>query len=225
MIITLDGPAGAGKTTIAKMLSDDLQFILLKSGGFYRIIAMEIIKNSILTKNIESIIRLTQSLNITIEKDYFFLNSQKIKEEELYQSQINELTPSIAQIPEVRRTVNSLIHKACLNKDIIAEGRDMGSVVFPNAEVKFFITASIEARAKRRLEQGTGEKNLEETMKSIEKRDSADMNREEGALRQTEDAIYIDTSTLTLKGVYAKVLEIIKEKKSNICNEESSGGK
>jgi len=220
-VITLDGPAGSGKSTIAKLVSEKLNYFQIDSGAFYRTytyIALEYAKEKSI--NFPDFIN-EKSFQIYLEnifleikfenkKQIIFFNNKNI-ESKIRNPQITQSIKFIADNRFIRELVNQQIRKISENYDIIADGRDMGTVVFPNAELKIFITASLEVRAKRRFkefQEKFTDITIEEVQEQIKKRDFQDENREFGALKASEDAIMVDTSKKNLK-VSLEVIEKI----------------
>ena len=210
MIVALDGPAGVGKSSIASRIAKDWNFFNLNSGNFYRAVALLSLRKCIEVTEEEKIISLASECNIEIRDFRFFLNGSDI-EEDLHSDAVDQIVAQISAIVPVRHIINEKIRTLSEKMDIVAEGRDMTTVVFPHAEVKFFIDASPEVRAERRFKQGVSDLSFEEILDGIRKRDIIDRNKKEGSLKISEDAIYLDTSSLTLGQVCEKVSDKIKE--------------
>ncbi len=213
MIITIDGPAGAGKSTLAKKISKSLGFIFINSGAIYRTLALYILENNVEPNKVEDYLDKIQ-LEIKGNFEKIYLNGREITSQ-IYYPEVSKLTSLIAKNLKVRNFVNNFIRNFAMNKNIIIEGRDTGSVIFPNADIKFYLDASVEERAKRRYKDliSKGVKvNFEKLKEEIKKRDLEDKTRKVAPLIIPKDAIYIDTSCLSFEEVYKKVLEIIKNK-------------
>lgn len=206
MIIALDGPAGVGKSTIAKKIADEASLFYVNSGNFYRAITFEVIKNKILLDNILSIISIADKIKFSISDGRLHINNIDI-EDSLHSDKIDSLVAQVSAIPEVRRIVNSSIRNISKSMDIIVEGRDISTVVFPNADLKVYLDASVNTRAARRYNQGVSKLSLEEISASIEARDKIDKSKPEGSLKISKDALYLDTSDLTIDAVCEKVLQ------------------
>jgi len=212
MIVALDGPAGVGKSTIAKMIASKASLFYVNSGNFYRGITYQSTKNNLTVKDTREIIKLSEKINFSIHENKLFINNEDI-EDKLHSDAVDALVAQISSIVEVRKIVNDAIIKSTLHMDIIVEGRDISTVVFPHADLKVFLDASVETRAERRYKQGTSSLSLEEITASIKARDSIDISKPEGSLKISDDALYLDTSYLTIDEVCEKVVQkLIKMK-------------
>lgn len=208
MIIAIDGPAGTGKSTIANIIADKLKITFLNSGGFYRTLTMALLDAGIDIKDEKAVLDFCKKQNIEYTKEsHFILNGTDVTAH-LHDDRVTANTSQVSSIVEVRHLVNDLMRKITASLSIVCEGRDMTTVVFPNAEYKIYLDASSEVRARRRFEQGVSDMTLEEIKAAIEKRDEMDKNKKEGSLKIAPDALYIDTSDLTID----KVCEIILNK-------------
>ena len=197
-IVTIDGPSGVGKTSLGSLLAQEYNSNFFSSGKLYRIIAKYFIDHSISdTSNLQ--IEINEELQIT-------LNSFSYSDSDLYIKNINSKSSEIAKIKEVRQIVSESLTNLSkkLSNGLIIEGRDMGSIVFPNADLKIYLDADIEVRSKRRLKQS----NDSETKEDLLKRDDNDKNRAESPLVIPHDALYIDNSDINMDDV----LELVKEK-------------
>ncbi len=210
MIIALDGPAGVGKSTIAAKIAEKTGFFYLNSGNFYRAVTLSAIKNNINLDNQEELIEHSRDIDISIINNRLHLNGMDVHDE-LHNDLVDSHVAQLSAIVGIRKNVNKALRKTAENLDIVAEGRDITTVVFPDAEFKFYMDASIEIRAKRRLDQGTSRKTYEELIDSIKKRDDIDKNKPFGGLKIADEAIYLDTSHLTIEEVCEKVLNKIQE--------------
>ncbi len=208
MIIAIDGPAGTGKSTIANIIADKLKITFLNSGGFYRTLTMALLDAGIDITNEAAVLDFCKKQNIEYTKESHFILNGKDVTAHLHDDRVTANTSQVSSIVEVRHLVNDLMRKITASLSIVCEGRDMTTVVFPNAEYKIYLDASAEVRAKRRFDQGVSDMTLEQIKESIIKRDEMDKNKKEGSLKIAEDAIYIDTSDLTID----KVCEIILNK-------------
>ena len=205
MIIALDGPAGCGKSTIAKLLSSRLGFVYINSGSIYRAISLAAIRRNIGLGDESALINCAASVSIDCDVEgTIVLDGQKVVSE-LRSAAVDSIVAQVSAVPQIRSIVNSIVRKIAASKDAIVEGRDMTTVVFPDAEAKFYIDASVEERARRRFEQGASTMTREEILENIKMRDQIDKGKKVGALKIAADALYLDTSDLTIEQVYEKV--------------------
>lgn len=210
MIVAIDGPAGVGKSTVAKYVAREFGFFNLNSGNFYRAVALLALERGVSPDREELLCDLAENMDLAIVKGRLFLDGEDV-EDELHTDRIDAVVSPVSACVGVRHIVNDHIRRITAGMDVVAEGRDMTSVVFPEGEVKIFLDASPLARAQRRYEQGVSELPLDEIRRNIEERDRKDRNKKEGSLKITEDAYYLDTSDLTLDQVCEKVSGKIKE--------------
>lgn len=225
-IVAIDGPAGSGKSTVAKILAKKYAMTYLDTGAMYRMCALYFIENEISLdkkKNIEEHLPL---INIDIEKDKFFLNGKDVSLE-IRTPKVTGMVSYVAKIKEVREKMVELQRKISEGKDVILDGRDIGTIVFPNADLKVFLVASPEERAKRRMkdyeEKGIHE-DYEKVLASILERDFIDSTRKEGPLKKASDAVEISTDGDTIDETVAKLgvfIGVAKEKKAR--REEEQG--
>ena len=203
MIIAIDGPAGTGKSTIASILAEKHNLTFLNSGGFYRTLTLAVIKAGIDYKDEKATLEFCKKQKIEYTKEsHFILNGTDVTSH-LHDDEVTANASQVSAIVEIRHLVNDLMREITKSLDIVCEGRDMTTVVFPNADVKVYLDASAEVRAKRRFDQGVSNMTLEEIKAAIEKRDEMDKNKKEGSLKIAPDALYIDTSNLTIEEVCA----------------------
>jgi cytidylate kinase len=210
LTVAIDGPAGVGKSTIAKLISQKAGLFYLNTGNFYRAVTLDVIKKKLDIKDTDRITEISKVSDIKIINSHIYLNGTDI-EDQLHTDAVDSLVAQVSTIKELRMDINRKIRSVSKNLDVIAEGRDMTTVVFPDAEVKVFLDASIETRASRRSDQGVSEKNISEIQDSIKKRDEIDRNKEYGNLKISEDAIYLNTSDLTIDQVCDKVMSEINK--------------
>lgn len=209
MIIAIDGPAGTGKSTIAKMLADKLNITFLNSGGFYRTLTLAVLDAGIDYKDEKATLEFCKKQKIEYTKEsHFILNGTDVTAH-LHDDRVTANASQVSSIVEVRHLVNDLMREITKSLSIVCEGRDMTTVVFPMAEHKIYLDASAEVRAKRRFDQGVSDMTLEEIKSAIEKRDEMDKNKKEGSLKIASDALYIDTSALTIDDVCEIILKQI----------------
>lgn len=203
-IIALDGPSGSGKSTIANILAKKLKISYLNTGSMYRAVTLFFLENNI-EKSDKIDIYLLRKINIDIKEDRVFLNEKDVSDK-IRNKEVTENVSWVSSIFLVREYLVDMQRKISQNKSIILDGRDIGTVVFPNAKYKFFLVASSEVRAKRRYEQNEIDKSLEEIQKDIEKRDYLDSHREISPLKKAEDAIEIDSSNLTIDETIEEII-------------------
>ena len=200
MIVAIDGPAGTGKSTVAKIIAEKLNITFLNSGSFYRGITLGLLRDKIDLNNEEKILEYAENLDLDYVNEHLILNGEDVNHL-LHQDIISEHSSPIYAIVELRNIVNKKLRKITEKQSVVCEGRDITTVVFPNAEYKFYLDATSEVRAKRRFNQGVSDLSFEEIKAAIEKRDEIDKNKKVGALKIAEDATYIDTSLLTIDEV------------------------
>ncbi|MFO7887957.1 MAG: (d)CMP kinase [Eubacteriales bacterium] len=210
MIIAIDGPAGAGKSTIAKELSKKFNFTYISSGKIYRSIALYLINNNIDTKDKKLVKNEIKNIDITYD-DEFYLNGNTV-EDFINSDLISKLTSDISKFSFIRSFVQNIIENISKGKDIIMDGRDIGTKVFPNADYKFYLTASVEERANRRFKE-LKEKGLDVKYKaiceSIKDRDFNDTHRNISPLKKAGDAVVIDSNNKSIKEVVDEMSKYI----------------
>ena len=209
MIIAIDGPAGTGKSTIASMIAKKLNITFLNSGGFYRTLTIAILDAGVDYSDEEKTIEFCRNQKIEYTADSHFILNGKDVTAHLHDDRVAKNVAQVSAIIPVRHFVNDLMREITKSLSIVCEGRDMTTVVFPDAEYKIYLDASAEVRAKRRFDQGVSDMTLEQIKQSIIERDNIDKNKKEGALKIAKDAIYIDTSNLTIDDVCAIIYKQI----------------
>ena len=217
-IIGIDGPAGSGKGTVTKKIANKLGLINIDTGSTYRCVALEVLNKGIAIDNKEDVIEIAKEVKIQIESnpngDKVFLNGKNVSDE-IRSKEVTKIVSEISSIKEVRFEMVKLQRKLAEGKNVIMEGRDICTYVFPNANVKIYLDASIEERAKRRFKE-MQEKNInityEEVLENIKKRDENDKTKEIGALKLAEDSIVVDTTNLSIDEVVEKIIDIIKQR-------------
>ena len=217
MIIAIDGPAGSGKSTIARLIAKDKGLIYLDTGAMYRLVTLKALNKGILGNNdlnyLEEIKKLLDNLNIDIKENGFYLDNVDVSEE-IRKPIVSENVSDVAAIREVREKMVDLQRKFSESKNVILDGRDIGTVVFPNADLKIFLIADAKERAKRRykelVEKGENVE-IEEIYENILKRDKIDSTRKESPLKKAEDAIEVDTTSKNIEEVKNEILRMIND--------------
>ena len=217
-IITLDGPSGDGKSKIAKLVAKKLSFKYLDTGAMYRAVTLYIIKNNIDIDDKTEVISALNNLDINFDGGgKIYLNNEDVSEA-IRSIEVVNLVSKVSSISVVRQNMVSLQRKIAKDGMYVIDGRDIGSVVFPNAKYKFYIDASLDERAKRRhAEEISKGKNItyDEVKESIRKRDEFDSNREDSPLVVPENACIIDTTSMTINEVVEKITNVVLNIKSN----------
>lgn len=217
-IVGIDGPAGSGKGTVTKQIANKLGLVNIDTGSTYRCVALEVLNRNISLEDKEKIIEVAKDIKIDIEStpsgDLVYLNGKDVTKE-IRSKEVTKIVSPVSSIKEVRYVMVDLQRKLAEGKNIIMEGRDICTYVFPNADVKIYLDASIEERAKRRYKENQ-EKNIdmtyEEVYENIRKRDENDKVKEIGALKLAEDSIIVDTTNLSIDEVVERIIGIIKKK-------------
>ena len=215
MIIAIDGPAGSGKSTIARLIAKDKGLIYLDTGAMYRLVTLKALNKGILGNNdlnyLEEIKKLLDNLNIDIKENGFYLDNVDVSEE-IRKPIVSENVSDVAAIREVREKMVDLQRKFSESKNVILDGRDIGTVVFPNADLKIFLVADARERAKRRyrelIEKGENVE-IEEIYENILKRDKIDSTRKESPLKKAKDAVEVDTTSKSIEEVKNEILRMI----------------
>lgn len=219
-IVAIDGPAGTGKGTITSILSKELGLVNIDTGATYRCVALYAIRNNIKLEETDKIISSLKDIEIDMRnedgKQKVFLNGEDVTNE-IRKKEVTLIVSQISSIKEVRYKMVQIQRELAKGKDVIMEGRDITTVVFPNANVKIYMDAQEQERAERRYienkEKGI-DMSYEEVLKNIQLRDKNDKEKEIGALKIAEDAIYIDTTNFTIEEVKNKIKQIISKKMS-----------
>lgn len=207
MVIAIDGPAGTGKSTVAALIAQKLNITFLNSGSFYRALTLALLESNIDISDKEVVIEFCKKQKLDYVNSHLILNDVDVQSR-LHEDKVSEYASPVSAIPQVRHIVNDRLHQIVKHLSIVCEGRDMTTVVFPDAQYKFYLDANIDVQAERRFKQGVSNLSLEEIKAAIIKRDELDKNKVEGSLKKAPDATYIDTSDLTIE----KVCEIIIDK-------------
>lgn len=219
-VVAIDGPAGTGKGTITKLISQELGLVNIDTGAMYRCITLKAIRKGInsLEKS-EELIQIAKDSNIYIENhngnQQTFLDGENVTTE-IRSKEVSDFVSQLSSIPEIREIVVNLARNIAEGKDVIMEGRDITTVVFPKAQVKIYLDADVEERAKRRFKENQ-EKGIlgdyEQVLENVKMRDYNDMHKKVGALKIAEDAIIVDTTKMAIEEVKEKVKEIILERR------------
>lgn len=217
-IVAVDGTAGSGKGTITKIIAEKLNLVSIDTGAMYRCVALECINKKIKYTEIEKIKQVLENIDIELKKEngsqLVFLNGKDVTSD-IRTPEVDGQVAKFAAIKEVREKITPMQRKMGENNDIIMEGRDIGTVVFPNADVKVFLDCSVEERAMRRykqdLEKGI-ETTYEEVLESIKERHRLETEREIAPLTQAPDAVYIDSTGMSIDEEVDEVMKVIKMK-------------
>lgn len=209
MVVAIDGPAGTGKSTVAHRVAEELNLTFLNSGSFYRALTLAAIDAGVSLDDADAVLELAKKQKLDYVDAHLILNGKDV-DDQLHQDKVDANVSKVSSIVPLRHLVNDRMREIVKSLNIICEGRDMTTVVFPQAEYKFYLDASIEVQAQRRFDQGCSGLTLEEVKAAIIKRDEMDKNKAEGALKRADDAQYIDTSDLTIDDVCAIIVGKIK---------------
>lgn len=219
--IAIDGPAGAGKSTIAKRVARALSFIYVDTGAMYRAMALYLLRRNIAAQDTAGIERACQQADITIAyengEQQVLLNGENVTGF-LRTEEVGNMASASSPNPKVRQKLAALQQKLAREANVVMDGRDIGTQVLPDAKVKIYLTASVRTRALRRyqeLQEAGSAVSLEEIEKDIQKRDEQDKNRKNSPLRQAEDAVLVDSSKMTIEQVTEKILSIYRERGEN----------
>ncbi|MEQ9404182.1 MAG: (d)CMP kinase [Cyclobacteriaceae bacterium] len=214
IVIAIDGYSACGKSSTAKQVAARLGYHFIDSGAMYRAVTLFFLQNGVETDNTEEVTSALNRCNISFSGLSIFLNEANV-DEEIRSIQVNESVSRISAIPEVRKKMVKQQKEIGRQKGVVMDGRDIGTVVFPDAELKIFMTAEIETRAKRRQKEMSDKgmnDSLENIVRNLLARDHMDSTRKDSPLRKAEDAVEIDTTDLTLEGQIAQIVSMAKEK-------------
>lgn len=220
-VIAIDGPAGAGKSTVAKLLAKELGFLYLDTGAMYRAATLAAIEAGVNLSDTKNLLKIASKSKIDLKASpgnlNVYLNGQLVNRS-IRSPQVNSFVSFIAPIKAIREIMVEKQRKIGKKQNCVMEGRDIGTVVFPDAFIKFYLNASLSERARRRCvelkQEHIASSSLKEVKFSIQQRDKNDLTRRFGPLKKAKDAIYVDTSRMTIKEVVAKLLSQIQKAES-----------
>jgi cytidylate kinase len=220
--VAVDGPAGAGKSTIAKAVAKKMNLIYVDTGAMYRAMALFMIREGIDKNDAEAIAKKCKNVDITIryenDEQVVYLNGDNVNSF-LRTEEVGNMASVTSPNPAVREKLTELQKKLASESDCIMDGRDIGTVVLPDAQTKIYLTASSQVRAKRRFDELTAKGevcDIKKIQADIEERDYRDMHREISPLKQADDAVYLDTSDMTIQEVIDRIIEICHEGKKKV---------
>lgn len=211
--IAIDGPAGAGKSTVAKIVAKKLNFEYIDSGAMYRAYTLKVLQNNLDPKNQNEVKSLLDSTDIYFIDNHIYLDGEMV-DDEIRDNRISDTVSYIASIKEVRSKMVSLQRKMAERKSVVMDGRDITTVVLPKADYKFYVTASVEERGNRRylelINKGVKNITLQSVIDDIRRRDEIDSTREESPLTRTEDSVLIDTTELSIEETVDMIIDLVK---------------
>jgi cytidylate kinase len=220
IIIAIDGPSGAGKSTLGRMLARELKLLYLDTGAMYRAVALSVIEAGVSTTDARAVAALAERAEIKLEGDpdslRVTLDGRDISDE-IRTEEVGHTASVISAIPEVRRTLVERQREMSRSGGVVLDGRDIGTIVFPDADLKFFLTAAPEARAERRYQEERvreRDASFEETLEEINARDRRDSTREDSPLVIADDAIVIDSTELSIEEVFERMLSAVHERQA-----------
>ncbi len=215
-IVAIDGPAGAGKGTITQLVGKKLGLVNIDTGATFRCVALNMIQENINIQEEEKIVEMLDKINIEMYPDgNVFLNGEEVTHR-IRENDVNRFVSPVSVLPMVRNKLLEVQRRIAKGKDVIMEGRDIGTVVFPNADVKIYLDATAEERARRRVAQNQEkgiQSSYDEVLQGIKERDRRDSTREIAPLKRAEDAIYVDSTNLSIEQVVEKMIKIIEERR------------
>jgi CMP/dCMP kinase len=229
MIVAIDGPSGAGKSTLAKRIAKDLRFTYLDTGAIYRALALKILRRGVDLNDSAALSAIVMDTDIDLRgrngRLQVLLDGEDVSAS-IRTPEVSQMASKASAIPMVRRRLLDLQRALGQRGNVVAEGRDIGTVVFPDAQVKIYLDASIEERARRRCDElraAGREVSLKETVSEMEERDKRDSERDIAPLRKADDAVALDSSGLTADGVAEKVLQLVQSEFSKRKNDRILG--
>ncbi|HZH93217.1 MAG TPA: (d)CMP kinase [Tissierellaceae bacterium] len=211
--IAIDGPAGAGKSTVARIVANKLSFEYIDTGAMYRAYTLKVLQNNLDPKNQDEVNSLLDSTDISFSNNHIYLDD-KLVDNEIRDKSISDNVSYIASSKDVRERMVSLQQEMASRKSVVMDGRDITTVVLPNADYKFFVTASVEERGRRRylelVDKGLQNITLDGIIDDIRRRDEIDSTREESPLTRTEDSILVDTTDLSIEETVDLIINLVK---------------
>lgn len=211
--IAIDGPAGAGKSTVARIVANKLSFEYIDTGVMYRAYTLKVLQNNLDPKNQDEVNSLLDSTDISFSNNHIYLDD-KLVDDEIRDKSISDNVSYIASSKDVRERMVSLQQEMASRKSVVMDGRDITTVVLPNADYKFFVTASVEERGRRRylelVDKGLQNITLDGIIDDIRRRDEIDSTREESPLTRTEDSILVDTTDLSIEETVDLIINLVK---------------
>lgn len=218
LLIAIDGPAGSGKTTTARLLAERLSYTYLDTGAMYRAITLKVLQMGVLPTDEPNVVRIARQARLMLKNVngglHIFLDSEDVTEK-IRSEEVTQNVSLISSYPGVRELMVEKQREIGAQKGCVVDGRDIGTVVFPDADLKFFMVADVVERARRRqleLSNGGREMPLVEVVRQIRERDERDSNREISPLRRADDAILIDTTKLSIEEQVEEIMRYVKEK-------------
>ncbi|MFP4483519.1 MAG: (d)CMP kinase [Spirochaetaceae bacterium] len=228
MVVAIDGPAGSGKSTVARTCAESLGFLYVNSGELYRAVTFTALERLEDPSALDAVETMAEDISLEVTQDGIVVDGI-LRSDELHSSEVDRWVSQHSGVPRIREIVNAELRRAVGRHNLIVEGRDIATVVFPDAEIKIYLDADVETRAQRRYRQRRGAETvdasagLEELRRTIAERDERDRKKQQGALRMAEDAVYLDTSGLTITEVCAKVLDTIQRQYHNQESQKHHG--
>ena len=214
MVVAIDGPAGVGKSTVSRTCAETAGFLYINSGSFYRAITLAVLEGRSSPEDPQAVLGAARAARLDVTDGRLHMDGVDV-EDRLHSDAVDAWVAGHSSIPEVRDLVNRRLREIASRRDVVVEGRDIGTVVFPGAEVKVFLDADVATRAGRRMKQGTSAMSLPQIEQTLRQRDTVDINKPTGRLVPAAGALRIDTSHLTIRQVCERVTEAILLSRNN----------